>query len=31
MIHLFYGLCGVIPYARHAIEQMGREIRAALA
>lgn len=31
MIHLFYGLGGVIPYARHAIEQMGREIRAALA
>jgi acetyl esterase/lipase len=31
MIHLFYGLGGVIPYARSAFELMGREIRAALA
>ena len=31
MIHLFYGLGGVIPYARAAFEQIGREIRAALA
>jgi hypothetical protein len=31
MIHLFYGLGGVIPYARQAIDQMGREIRATLA
>ena len=31
MIHLFYGLGAVIPYARTAFEQMGREIRAALA
>jgi acetyl esterase len=31
MIHLFYGLGGVIPYARIAIEKMGSEIRAALA
>jgi acetyl esterase/lipase len=31
MIHLFYGLGGVIPYARTALEQIGREIRAALA
>ncbi len=31
MIHLFYGLGGVIPYARAALEQIGREIRAALA
>jgi acetyl esterase len=31
MIHLFYGLGGVIPYARVAIERIGSEIRAALA
>ena len=31
MIHLFYGLGGVIPYARTAFEQIGGEIRAALA
>lgn len=31
MIHLFYGLGAVIPYARTALEQMGGEIRAALA
>jgi acetyl esterase/lipase len=31
MIHLFYGLGGVIPYARIAIEKFGNEIRAALA
>jgi acetyl esterase len=31
MIHLFYGLGAVIPYARTAFDQMGREIRAALA
>jgi acetyl esterase len=31
MIHLFYGLGAVVPYARIALEQMGREIRAALA
>jgi acetyl esterase len=31
MIHLFYGLGGVIPYARTALESIGREIRAALA
>ncbi len=31
MIHLFYGLGAVIPYARTAIEQIGGEIRAALA
>jgi acetyl esterase/lipase len=30
MIHLFYGLGAVIPYARGAIESIGREIRAAL-
>jgi acetyl esterase len=30
MIHLFYGLGGVIPYARTAFEQIGSEIRAAL-
>ncbi len=30
MIHLFYGLGGVIPYARTAFEQLGAEIRAAL-
>lgn len=30
MIHLFYGLGGVIPYARTALERVGREIRAAL-
>ena len=24
MIHLFYGLGGVIPYARTAFEQIGR-------
>jgi acetyl esterase len=30
MIHLFYGLGAVIPYARTAFEQIGREIRAAL-
>jgi acetyl esterase len=31
MIHLFYGLGGVIPYARTAFEQIGGEIREALA
>jgi acetyl esterase len=31
MIHLFYGLGAVIPYARTAFECLGREIRAALA
>ena len=31
MIHLFYGLGAVIPYARGACESIGREIRAALA
>jgi acetyl esterase len=31
MIHLFYGLGGVIPYARAAFEQIGGEIREALA
>ncbi len=31
MIHLFYGLGGVIPYARTAYQQIGDEIRAALA
>jgi acetyl esterase/lipase len=31
MIHLFYGLGAVIPYARSALESIGREIRAALA
>lgn len=31
MIHLFYGLGTVIPYARTAFEQIGGEIRAAMA
>jgi len=31
MIHLFYALGGVIPYARAAFEQIGAEIRAAMA
>jgi acetyl esterase/lipase len=31
MVHLFYGLGGVIPYARTAIDKIGSEIRAALA
>ena len=31
MIHLFYGLGAVIPYARTAFEQIGGEIQAALA
>jgi acetyl esterase len=31
MIHLFYGLGAVVPYARTALEQIGGEIRAALA
>jgi acetyl esterase len=31
MIHLFYGLGGIIPYARTALEQIGKEVRAALA
>ncbi len=30
MIHLFYGLGAIIPYARTAYEQIGGEIRAAL-
>jgi acetyl esterase len=30
MIHLFYGLAGVVPYARTALERIGREIRSAL-
>ena len=31
MIHLFYALGAAIPYARTALEQIGREIRTALA
>jgi acetyl esterase/lipase len=31
MIHLFYGMAGVIPYARIAWAQIGAEIRAAFA
>jgi acetyl esterase len=31
MIHLFYGLGAVIPYAQTAFEQIGGEIRAAMA
>ena len=31
MIHLFYGLGAVIPYARAAYQQIGGEVRAALA
>jgi acetyl esterase/lipase len=31
MIHLFYGLGAVIPYARQAFEQIGVQVRAALA
>jgi len=31
MIHLFYGLGSVIPYAQTAFEQIGGEIRAAMA
>ena len=31
MIHLFYGLGAVIPYARKAFEQIGAELRDALA
>ena len=31
MIHLFYGLGGVIPYSRTAFEMMGSELRAAFA
>jgi len=31
MIHLFYGLAGVIPYARIAMATIGAEVRAALA
>ena len=31
MIHLFYGMGGVIPYAREAFGLIGRDIRAALA
>jgi acetyl esterase len=30
MIHLFYGLTGVIPYARTALKEIGAEIRSAL-
>jgi acetyl esterase/lipase len=30
MIHLFYGLGSVIPYARTAFEQLGAQVRAAL-
>jgi acetyl esterase/lipase len=30
MIHLFYGLAGVIPYARTALNAIGAELRAAL-
>jgi acetyl esterase len=30
MFHLFYGLGGVIPYARTALQQLGTEIRGAL-
>jgi acetyl esterase len=30
MIHLFYGLGGVIPYARTAFERLGEEVQAAL-
>jgi acetyl esterase len=29
MIHLFYGLGGVIPYARHGLEAMGADLRQA--
>jgi hypothetical protein len=31
MIHLFYGLGAVIPYARIAFDEIGGEIRVALA
>jgi acetyl esterase/lipase len=31
MIHLFYGLGGVIPYARRALEAMGADLRRGLA
>jgi acetyl esterase/lipase len=31
MIHLFYGLGGVIPYARRVYEQIGADVRAAWA
>lgn len=31
MIHLFYGLGAVVPYARTALDRIGRDIRAALA
>ena len=31
MIHLFYGLGAVIPYARKAFEQIGAQVRSALA
>jgi acetyl esterase len=31
MIHLFYGLGAVIPYARKAFEQIGAEVRSAFA
>ena len=31
MIHLFYGLAGVIPYAHAAFQRIGQDIRAALA
>jgi acetyl esterase len=30
MIHLFYGMTGVIPYARSALQRIGSELRAAL-
>jgi acetyl esterase/lipase len=30
MIHLFYGLGAVIPYARKAFEQIGAQVRSAL-
>jgi acetyl esterase/lipase len=30
MIHLFYAMGGAIPYARHAYEQIGRDILAAM-
>jgi acetyl esterase len=31
MIHLFYGLGALIPYADSAFEQVGAQLRAALA
>jgi hypothetical protein len=31
MIHHFYGLASLIPYARQALAQIGAQVRAALA